>query len=208
MLTRETVDAVPDFECFRRVTVLKWRQLLTLNPKYQWNVDLKFRVLSHTYWDLRIKSTINSRNVMSMRWAAIMTRHRNSRQVEKREGRKKFPRKQHNLSSDWDMRSFTTRIPTRRALLKSKLAGNSAQLKYVSDVTLQSIYSGKVPESSLDFDENQFKLIKLLNKISMHLVDQQKRISERIYWSRFFVCSIAADRERHQNVMQLHKSLI
>ena len=79
------------------------------------------------------------------------------------------------------MRSFTTRIPTRRVLLKSKLAGNSAQLKYVSDVTLQSIYSGKVPESSLDFDENQFKLIKLLNKISMHLVDQQKRISERIY---------------------------
>jgi predicted ATPase len=47
----------------------------------------------------------------------------------------------------------------------------SCPIRFLSTVNLQNIYSAKVTEGNLNFDENQFKLIKLLNKISIHLVD-------------------------------------
>jgi predicted ATPase len=47
----------------------------------------------------------------------------------------------------------------------------SYSYRFLSVANLQNVYSAKVTEGNLDFDENQFKLIKLLNKISIHLVD-------------------------------------
>lgn len=39
--------------------------------------------------------------------------------------------------------------------------------------TLQNVYSAKVADGILNFDENQFKLIKLLNKMSIYLVQNE-----------------------------------
>jgi predicted ATPase len=47
----------------------------------------------------------------------------------------------------------------------------SYSFRFLSAANLQNVYTAKVTEGNLDFDENQFKLIKLLNKISIHLVD-------------------------------------
>ena len=78
------------------------------------------------------------------------------------------------------MRTLLYRALARRVPIANRVAFNSCQLRSVSDVTLQSIYSGKVAEGSLDFDENQFKLIKILNKISTHLVNQERTLSAPI----------------------------
>ena len=73
------------------------------------------------------------------------------------------------------MRSFATSVQTYRTFLKTRIAVRLLQCRELSNATLQSVYSSKVAEGELDFDENQFKLIKLLNKISTHLVEKEEK---------------------------------
>jgi predicted ATPase len=56
--------------------------------------------------------------------------------------------------------------------------GSSRSLS--TNMSLQSAYSGKVADGVLEFDEHQFKMIKLLNKISTYLVDEEMRQKEPI----------------------------
>jgi predicted ATPase len=92
------------------------------------------------------------------------------------------------------MRSFTVRSLRVRSFFKKLPIGqqdrNSSNVAgYVStnlssdlssnlssNLSLQNIYRSKVAEGALEFDENQFKLIKLLNKMSTYLVDQQQNL--------------------------------
>ena len=73
------------------------------------------------------------------------------------------------------MRGFTVRSPSCRAFFKNRISITPLQYRNSSNATLQSVYSSKVADGSLDFDENQFRLIKLLNKISTHLVDKEEK---------------------------------
>ena len=82
------------------------------------------------------------------------------------------------------MRSAAVKSSISRLLLRNRITSNSINLKcrhltsHATSHNLQSVYTEKVAEGSLDYDENQFKLINLLNKISAHLVDKQNRENE------------------------------
>ena len=77
------------------------------------------------------------------------------------------------------MKSLSFKSTICRTYLRIRSFSSSPQEVHLpSTLTLQSIYAGKVADGHLDFDENQFKLIKLLNKISTYLVDQDRKIIE------------------------------
>ena len=74
------------------------------------------------------------------------------------------------------MNSFLFRSAASRRFLLVRVTSSTYQtLKCSTAATLQNVYSLKVADGALDFDENQYKLIKLLNKISVHLVDHDER---------------------------------
>jgi cell division protein ZapE len=77
------------------------------------------------------------------------------------------------------MKSLSLKSTICRTYLRVRsFSSNPQEVHLPSILTLQSVYASKVADGHLDFDENQFKLIKLLNKISTYLVDQDRKILE------------------------------
>jgi cell division protein ZapE len=79
------------------------------------------------------------------------------------------------------MKSFLFKSAVSRRISIVRLSLSICQSRNCSTAsTLQNVYSLKVADGALDFDENQYKLIKLLNKISVHLVDHEQRVKNPV----------------------------